>query len=266
MPSNITKGSSDAPSTRTLERGLAILDCFDSNHYAWTLTDLCRSTGLAKATAFRLLKTLENRGYLTYDASTGLYYLGPSMTKAAYTVVSHSEVVRVARPLLETLAKTTTETVVLATWMADRTLTLDYVLTSRPFRPYVEAGQMLGGLRNAHTKVFLAFLPDDERAQVIARASQEEDAPIDVERLEKRLQLVRMEGVAYDLEERARGISAAAAPVFDAVGRVRATIGVIAPAERFVIHINTYLGPLKETALTLSRELGYRRDIIAGTL
>ena len=92
-------------STRTLERGLAILDCYDLDHWGHTLTEICSQTGLAKATAFRLLKTLERCGYLTMDPVTNRYCLGPSMMKAAYVMVSHAELERLAHPLLEKLVR-----------------------------------------------------------------------------------------------------------------------------------------------------------------
>jgi DNA-binding IclR family transcriptional regulator len=247
-------------STRTLERGLAILDCYDMDHWGWTLTDICKQTGLPKATAFRLLKTLESRRYLTLDPPTGRYCLGASMVKAAYLMLSHSEISRTARPFLETLAEATTETAVLAAWVAERSLTLDVVLTTRPFRPFIQVGQMLNDLRNAHTQVFLAFQPDAERDAIISalREALGDTAAFEPRVLEERLAEVRVRGVAYDLGERTKGICAAAAPVHDASGQVRTTLGVIAPTERFMADMVKYEVPLKEAAHALSRELGYR--------
>lgn len=128
-------------STRTLERGLAILDCYDVDHWGRTLTEICAETGLPKATAFRLLKTLEQRGYLTLDSLTNRYCLGPSMMKAGYLMASHSDLVRFARPFLDMLVGETSETAVLTTWSNECTVTLDYALTPlsfqtvRPCRP-----------------------------------------------------------------------------------------------------------------------------------
>ena len=156
-------------STRTLERGLSILDCFDLDRPDWTLSDVCKETGLAKATAFRLLKTLENYRYVTFDAVTNRYCLGPSMAKATYLMLSHSELVRVAHPVLQALADATTETALLATWLDHQALVLDIVLTARPFRPYVRVGQIFRSPENANAQVFLAFSPIESRASLIFR-------------------------------------------------------------------------------------------------
>lgn len=265
-PSSSSPGSppSSTGATRTLERGLAILDCYDADHWGWTLTDICRRTGLPKATVFRLLKTLENRHYLTLDPLTNRYCLGPSMIKAAYMMVSHTELVRQAHPLLEVLAAETTETAVLTAWVAERSLTLDYVLTARPFRPYVRVGQMLSDLRNAHTQVFLAYLPEEEGDAALRRlaAAQDEETAVDLRELQARLEKVRCSGVAYDLEQRIQGISAMAMPAVDASGQVRASVGVIAPAERFAMDMSGYGPPLKRAAAALSAELGFREGRI----
>lgn len=245
-------------STRTLERGLAILDCYDVDHWGRTLTEICAETGLPKATAFRLLKTLEQRGYLTLDSLTNRYCLGPSMMKAGYLMASHSDLVRFARPFLDMLVGETSETAVLTTWSNECTVTLDYALTPLPFKPYVRVGQPLTDLHNAHTQVYLAFLPSQERTLIIARTVETgiDGQPIQPAALERRLDKVRLEGVAYDLEERMQGVCAIAAPAFDAHGGVKATLGIIAPSERFKAAIGSYAIPLKEAARSLSAQLG----------
>jgi IclR family pca regulon transcriptional regulator len=245
-------------STRTLERGLSILDCYDVDHWGRTLSEICTETGLPKATAFRLLKTLEQRGYLTLDSLTNRYCLGPSMMKAGYLMASQSDLVRLARPFLETLVGETSETAVLTTWSNECTVTLDYVLTPLPFKPYVRVGQPLTDLHNAHTQVYLAFMPSQERTPIIARTVETgiDGRPMQPAAFERRLDKVRLEGVAYDMEERMRGVCAMAAPAFDVHGRVKATLGIIAPTERFREAVGGYVIPLKEAARSLSVQLG----------
>jgi DNA-binding IclR family transcriptional regulator len=251
-------------STRTLERGLAILDCYDLDHWGHTLTEVCSQTGLAKATAFRLLKTLERCGYLTMDPVTNRYCLGPSMMKAAYVMVSHAELERLAHPLLEKLVRITNETAVLTAWAAERTITLDFVATPLPVKPYVRAGQMLNDLNNAHTQLYLAYMPADERQLIVSQHREAETGPgtppVDPAGLEERLEQVRAHGVAYDLETRILGVCGVAAPAFDADGQVGATLGIIAPTERFMEGMNDYAAPLKEAARELSRLLGYKNE------
>ena len=70
-----------------------------------------------------------------------------------------------------------------------------------------------------------------------------------------------MEGVAYDLQERALGICGVAAPVRDFGGEVKASLGIIGPPERFgPTELEHYTRVIKEKADALSRDLGYQPD------
>ena len=61
---------------QAIERALDILDCFDFNNRALSLTEICERTGLNKSTALRLTSNLLARKYLNLDSTTGLYSLG----------------------------------------------------------------------------------------------------------------------------------------------------------------------------------------------
>jgi DNA-binding IclR family transcriptional regulator len=163
--------------------------------------------------------------------------------------------------VLEALSEATTETAVVTAWLEQQALVLDVVLTPRPFRPYVRPGHIFRGPQNANVQVFLAYLPSDEVRAFITRAEKSSSSPEggNLQKFEERLSDVRIRGLAYDLEEQTEGISAAAAPVFDASAQVRASLGVIAPAERFsAADIVNYDVHLKRAASILSRELGYQ--------
>lgn len=97
--------------SRTLKKGLVVLGLFDVEAPEWTFSEICRRTRMPKATAFRLVKTLESEQYLSYDRQSGKYHLGTSMLRAAYLTFTHAQLVRVADPFLQQLAEETAETV-----------------------------------------------------------------------------------------------------------------------------------------------------------
>ena len=59
------KASPGAP-TRTLEKGLFLLSLFDAEHPEWSLRELRERANLPKATARRLVKTLEAASWVAY--------------------------------------------------------------------------------------------------------------------------------------------------------------------------------------------------------
>ncbi len=80
-----------AVSNRSLERGLAILDCFKPGVDVLAHRDLCEQTGLPKATVTRLVRTLCDRGYLVPDPARGGYGLGvPILSLARALVLDHA--------------------------------------------------------------------------------------------------------------------------------------------------------------------------------
>ena len=269
MSNNMTTGAhSEAPSgrgvvsspSRTLEKGLQVLSLFDVLHPEWTLKEIREQAALPKATGFRLVRTLENLRYLAYDRKTGRYHLGSAMLKASYLALSHSNLVRLAAPYAEALAEETTETIDVAVWTDEESMIVHTVYTPRPFRPYSPPGMVLGGLTNVHSKIFVAFGPRDQWDKAIAgNVARTPRSIADTAELREELERVLSLGVAFGVEEHNVGMCAVGAPVFDSTGEVRATMAVVTPVERFDLEVRRrHAEAVKQTALRLSGELGYR--------
>jgi len=245
---------------RSLARGLRILSCFTVEHPEWGVSDLSRQLSLDKATVFRLAKTLEAAGFLVSDRGNGKYRVGSALLRIAYVGVLQSELLRAARPFLVRLAEETGESVDLAIWTDEGVLFADQVRTSRPFKPVSRVGRVFTDLSNAHSKVFLAFMPEEERASILARPL----LPLtpysitDTEKLAETIRAVAAEGVAYDLQEHTVGVCAVAAPVWGPPGTVRASLAVVAPADRFgPSEAKAFAQAVKRCAEAISHELGY---------
>jgi IclR family pca regulon transcriptional regulator len=54
---------------QSLERGLGVLQVFSKDHARLTLSDVARLAGITRATARRILLTLEHLGYVRADPS-----------------------------------------------------------------------------------------------------------------------------------------------------------------------------------------------------
>jgi len=63
-------------SNRSLERGLAVLECFRPGIGTLTHGEVSERTGLAKPTVTRLLSTLRDQGYLEFDERLRAHRLG----------------------------------------------------------------------------------------------------------------------------------------------------------------------------------------------
>jgi IclR family pca regulon transcriptional regulator len=220
---------------QSLARGLTILALFDIEHNEWSLSDIARQTGISKTATYRMLRTLEWKGFVAYHAGTELYSIGPSMIPGSYLALSHVAFSRYTHPILEKLAALTGETVELAVEGKGGAVIVDHVATSHPFKPNLPIGRVMRNLSNSCVKLLTAYLPGPEREQMLREkhTALTPNTIVDTELLRAELEKVVETGLAFDLEEQDLGVCAVSAPVFGADGSVKAVITLVVPAERF---------------------------------
>jgi DNA-binding IclR family transcriptional regulator len=251
---------SDPFVVRAFWKGLQVLGLFDADHPEWTIMEVAAATGIPRATAYRLARTLEAADYLVLDSLTGRYHLGPAAVALTYLSRNYSELARMARPHLEALANETGETVNLAVEIDGKAVLVDEKRTPRPFKSEVPVGRIIGDIANSNGKIFAAFKSEGDR-QNIASSPHQPLTPhtiVDREALLAEFERVRREGIAYDIEERSLGVCAVGAPVRDQAGSVEAAISLVVPKGRFgPEEKERYAEAVRRTAASLSAFLGY---------
>jgi IclR family transcriptional regulator, KDG regulon repressor len=219
---------------RALARGLSVLALFDIEHPEWGLNEICEQTKISKTTAYRMLRTLEAKDFLAYDAVTEKYHLGRANIPMAYLALSYVGFVRAAHPFLEELAVATDETVELSVAGAAGSVVVDQVATKYPFRLSLPTGRTSNNLAQSAWRLQVAHMSPSERDKVLDRPTYRfAGGLITREEMIRRLDADKVAGVSVDIEELDRGVCAASAPVFERDGTVKATLTIVAPAERF---------------------------------
>jgi DNA-binding IclR family transcriptional regulator len=92
---------------RSLERGLAVLECFRPGVSVLSHGDIGERTGLPKPTVSRLLKTLVLHGYLAYDPRQRAYGLGLPLLSLSWTYTLGNALHERMAPLIDRLARET---------------------------------------------------------------------------------------------------------------------------------------------------------------
>lgn len=92
---------------RSLERGLAILDCFRPGVGLLSHREVVERTGLPKPTVTRLLLTLQQCGYVEQDAASRAWRLGVPVLSLARALSVSSPLREAMAPLIERLARET---------------------------------------------------------------------------------------------------------------------------------------------------------------
>lgn len=243
----------------SLRKGLEVIDCF-AQRDSWSLTELAGHLGLNKATAFRILHTLQESGYLAKDEETGRYRLGMRFYSLGKTAVRHEQLKWQALPPLMQLAETSGETVYVGILYEGDAVCVQIVDGTELVRMHSFVGKRSPAHASALGKVLLAHMPDAEVDDYVAAYGLKgltANTITDPSIFREELRRIRDQGYALDNEEMAPGLRCIGAPVTDHTGRPFATVSLSAPADRMTGQRVTDLVPqVRAAALDISRLLG----------
>lgn len=218
---------------QALERAIALLNAVaGSAPKGQPVAELAAACGLNRATAWRLLATLEHHALVERDPLTNRYTIGPGITSMASTAGLEG-LIRRSHDVLERLCEETGETANLA--VAQR-LGLTYVDEVTP--PVVLTARWLGRQVPIHAtsagKALLAWLPNEEVEGMLASPLAEftETTRTDRDALYAELAAVRERGYSVSVGELEPQVYGVAAPVLDAWRRPVAIVSVWGPRDR----------------------------------
>jgi DNA-binding IclR family transcriptional regulator len=95
-----------AQRVQSVERALSLLEVIAQAQIPPTVTELAVTAGVNRATAWRLLNTLEYFDLINKDSQTGRFHVGPGILHIA-TAADSQQIAKKVRPLLEQAAKQT---------------------------------------------------------------------------------------------------------------------------------------------------------------
>ena len=224
------------------------------------VSELGRQLGVHKATASRLAAVLAERGLLERDPVTERYRIGFGLVRLAGAAMSGLDLVRLARPILETLAERAREATNLGVRSADDVVYVDQISGTRSIVTVNWVGRRTPLHCTSSGKVLLAFAEESDRERILSEPLEAFTSHtfVDPDALRHELDVVRTRGYGQTVEELEDGLNAVAAPVRQADGRVIAALGVSGPAFRMHAVDLPRLGLLTaEAAQAVSRQLGF---------
>ncbi len=239
---------------RSVTRLLALFDRLSRASGGMSLAELNVALGSPKSSILNLLRPLLAEGYVVHDGVS--YHLGPSMYRLAAGVMAGWNFPRLIRPFLAELSTRTEETAVLS--LLDRqnevVTYVEIIEGSHPVRYHIPVGSIRPIVTTAAGKIMLAHADAAWRNQYLRSLKYPIAAiePLSKSALQKELTQVRDEGVAISLDRHIIGVSAIAAPVFDADGRCVAALTVAGPSHRFHANLQTLVATLKDIAARAS--------------
>jgi IclR family acetate operon transcriptional repressor len=153
-----------------LDRAASLLFGLAQSTQPTTLNEAARLSGLSKATAFRILSTLTEEGFVVQDAATSSYRLGVMPLRLATSVLDSFPFQTVARQAMRAVCDELNETTVLSVIDGDSRVSIDAVECSNA----IGSSRRIGEPRPLHVgaagRTLLSALPDEEVAAYMERA------------------------------------------------------------------------------------------------
>ncbi len=213
---------------RAVERALDVLAAFAPGDNGVLVADLIKRVGLSRPTLYRLLHTLEKKGFVASSGEPQRFRLGPAVAQLAHVWSSTLDLSEIARPVMAEAWAFTSETVALFVPRGDMRLCVAEMQSPQPisFRRGVGYSEKL--VRGASGRAILAFTPL-QPGQLEAYAA---GTNTDLGWLHEQLNVTRERGYAIGHNELIQGAYAVAAPIFDRSGVVAGSLGVFGPDVR----------------------------------
>ncbi|RAL21906.1 IclR family transcriptional regulator [Thermoflavimicrobium daqui] len=224
--------SEEKKTVRAAERALDILLCFVSQPHLG-LTEIAKQTQLNKSTVFRLLATLESKGFIKRDPETDKYQLGFRIWELAANIDQSHDPAILFLPEMESLRDELEETVSLYIRDGNERIRVQAVESKQAIRRVAPIGARMPLAVGASSKVLMAYTDPKVLEQVI----QDPMWPMGVNKevYQAQLKQIREEGYAISVEEREAGTAAVAVPIFNRRKQLIAALAVSGPVSRMSV-------------------------------
>ena len=260
IPKVEEKSASYAP--LTVKKALSVLTALGEEKEGMGVLALARKLTLNRSTVHRLISAFVESGFVRQDPTTHRYVIGMRILELAGDALARMEVRRVALPFLQELVEATGETVHLGIMDRGDVVFIDKIEGPELVRFFTHVGKRFPAYVTSIGKAIAAYLPQEEAEKILDFQSFEahtENTITTRQAFKEHLKQIRKKGYAIDNEENRRGVCCLGSPVFDSDGRVVAAVSISGPAFRLSLKkMRELSGPLKATALEISKTLGYR--------
>ncbi len=245
-----------------LDLALKVIDrmAFGQEEYN-SASSLAKQFNINRSRMFRVLKTLEQRGYVDYDPATEAYRLGLKFLTVSQNIRSRLSLRREAEEILRDLAAETGDSTYLIIPSDGSAIVIDRYTGDNMLQLSAPIGSLLPYHIGAGPKLLLAFQHDEEREKTLAGLDLTSFTPntiTDNDTLRKTLAQIHKQGYSVDEQDYEIGAYAFGAPIFDHEGCVIAAISITTPAVRYSpTRREELIRQVVRAAQKLSEKLGY---------
>lgn len=245
---------------QTVDRALQLLEIVAEHPEGVVAKELEECLELNKVTVHRLLATLENRGFIERRGNG--YTMGIKVVELSSMKLNNVELKTEATPYLRKLVGEIGLPVQMAILEGEDAIFIEKVESLTSLRMYSQIGKRIPLYASGVGKALLLQKSDEEILECLSKiefiqfTSKTLTSP---EAVLEEIKKARVTGYAIDNEEHEEGIICVAAPIYDYRGEIIAAISA-GGKDHLLMNDTEQRGirAVKETALEISRRLGYR--------
>jgi IclR family transcriptional regulator, acetate operon repressor len=223
----------DRAGVQVIARAAQVLRALQHQPEGASLGNLAKAVELPRSTVQRIVDSLDAEGLVVAASARGGVRLGPALLGLA--AATRFDIVELARPAVEALAKATGETVDLSIANHDRVVFVDQVPGIHRLAAVSAVGVSFPMHSCANGKAVLALMDELELRRVRLRlkcVAKTQHTHASWRSLNADLERIRKNGIAYDREENSLGISAVAMAFRMPSGQLGA-LSIPVPTQRF---------------------------------
>lgn len=212
-----------------IERGLTILSRFDQERIQLSLTEIASGLDCALSSALRLLRTLEDLGFVVQDIETGNYRPGIAAIRLGYASIVSSPLHTCSLPVLAELHRQLSVNVSLDVLVGDRVCRVERLSVINLLPDELTVGSFFPAHNTAAGRALLMGLPVRTVRAVLAKQDFEprtEKTLRDAKSVEAELRRARARGYACSDQEFSVHLRAVAAPVQARDGTATAAVTI----------------------------------------
>lgn len=231
-------GSAAAPddsryTVTVVDRTLTVLEAL-ADRPDIGVTELANRLGLTKSLVFRLLHTLEARGFVAKDPERSTYTLGYRLLYLGARTEQQKRLLALANPVLDDLCRDADENVNLLVREGLSCLCAATRDSSHPVRLFAQVGRRGPLHAGGASMVLLAYAPEPVRKAVLAGPlpAFTDHTITDPTLLSAVLDRIRGTGIHVTRDDLDLGAFSIAAPIRDAGRQVVAAVSVAGPTGR----------------------------------
>jgi IclR family transcriptional regulator, acetate operon repressor len=258
-----TKNTEPSGSIQVIERLAHLLDAIAKHDEAVSLKILSADTGLHPSTAFRILASLAEQGFVE-RTERGTYGLGIKLMQLGSRVNARVDIRKIAHPLMEKLRDELGETVNLTMREDDEVVYIERSVAKR----MIKVEQVIGSRAPLHVTAVGKLMLGVQGEAACRSYAQRSKLPAytsntfnKITTLIKECNTCAKRGYALDNEEAELGVGCIGTIIRDSSGKVVAGLSVSAPIER---RKDEWIQKIMQAGEQLSLQLGYRADTQAG--